>query len=251
MEDLLYGWLILAIWGAIFSLWETLKPNRDIALRTALPEELKATFLVFCNEIVVMYAFAFALPFLFTDQLKALIESTGLWELPGGVRFFCMFILFDLSFYFVHRFMHTRAAWRVHRFHHAPANFFFLITLRATIPHMIMSRMCVVAWSIIFNVEVVWMIVFMLYAGFHGYFQHLNVTYPWMRRIEWLLTTPRSHVIHHLIERQYANKNFGGILAIWDHMFGTWLAPEEVDGYNKKEVGIGDKTHPVKVALGI
>lgn len=251
MEDLLFGWLILAAWGAFFSVWETRRPNRDIALKSALPEELRSTALVFCYEVCVMFAFALALPYIFSESLLAVVQDTGLWALPGWARFLCMFLLFDLTFYFVHRFMHTRSAWRVHRFHHEPKNFFFLITLRATIPHMIMTRMCVVAWAIIFNVDVVWMIVFMVYAGFHGFFQHLNVTYPWMRHIEWLLTTPRSHVIHHFVEPRYANKNFGGILAIWDHLFGTWMSPEDIDDLNQKEVGINDNTHPIKVALGI
>lgn len=37
----------------------------------------------------------------------------------------------------------------------------------------------------------------------------------------WLIVSPQFHRIHHSIEPQHWDKNFGSILTVWDRMFGT------------------------------
>ena len=43
--------------------------------------------------------------------------------------------------------------------------------------------------------------------------------------IEYLFSTPSHHRVHH--DRR-VHKNFGGVLIIWDRLFGTYRAPEDV-----------------------
>lgn len=42
------------------------------------------------------------------------------------------------------------------------------------------------------------------------------------RPFEWLLNTPSHHRVHHGSNRQYLDKNYGGILIVWDRLFGTF-----------------------------
>ena len=42
------------------------------------------------------------------------------------------------------------------------------------------------------------------------------------RPIEAVFNTPSHHRVHHGSNEQYLDKNYGGILVIWDRMFGTW-----------------------------
>lgn len=40
--------------------------------------------------------------------------------------------------------------------------------------------------------------------------------------LEWILNTPSHHRVHHGINPEYIDKNYGGILIIWDRLFGTF-----------------------------
>jgi sterol desaturase/sphingolipid hydroxylase (fatty acid hydroxylase superfamily) len=40
--------------------------------------------------------------------------------------------------------------------------------------------------------------------------------------LEWVLNTPSSHRVHHASNSEYLDRNYGGILIIWDRVFGTY-----------------------------
>src|SRR5262249_42767321 len=45
--------------------------------------------------------------------------------------------------------------------------------------------------------------------------------------VEKVLNTPSSHRVHHGINPKYLDKNYGGILIVWDRIFGTYQPEEE------------------------
>ena len=47
------------------------------------------------------------------------------------------------------------------------------------------------------------------------------------RPIEFIFNTPSHHRVHHGSQEQYLDKNYGGILIIWDRMFGSFEPEEE------------------------
>jgi sterol desaturase/sphingolipid hydroxylase (fatty acid hydroxylase superfamily) len=50
---------------------------------------------------------------------------------------------------------------------------------------------------------------------------------PWMPRLgplEWVLNTPAHHRLHHASNAEYLDKNFGGVLIVFDRLFGTFVA---------------------------
>jgi sterol desaturase/sphingolipid hydroxylase (fatty acid hydroxylase superfamily) len=57
-------------------------------------------------------------------------------------------------------------------------------------------------------------------------FNHSNVALPawldWIAR--WIVATPQMHQVHHSIEREETDSNFGFNLPWWDRMFGTYRA---------------------------
>jgi sterol desaturase/sphingolipid hydroxylase (fatty acid hydroxylase superfamily) len=63
-------------------------------------------------------------------------------------------------------------------------------------------------------------------------------------RIKWrlgplprILVTPRFHSFHHSADPRHYNKNFGSLLSIWDHIFGTAVdAPEQPTEYGLKDI---------------
>jgi len=55
-------------------------------------------------------------------------------------------------------------------------------------------------------------------------FNHGNVRLPLPldRVLRWLIVTPDMHRIHHSVEDDEANSNFGFNLSWWDRLFGTY-----------------------------
>ena len=51
-------------------------------------------------------------------------------------------------------------------------------------------------------------------------FNHSNIRTD-LGMLRYVMVTPQSHRIHHSRDPRHFEKNFGGILSIWDHLFGT------------------------------
>ncbi|MDZ7923839.1 MAG: sterol desaturase family protein [Marinagarivorans sp.] len=65
--------------------------------------------------------------------------------------------------------------------------------------------------------------------------------------LEYIFNTPSHHRVHHGINPQYIDKNFGGMLIIWDRFFGTY--EEEVEPVIYGVVGMEPTRNPIKVLL--
>ena len=67
------------------------------------------------------------------------------------------------------------------------------------------------------------------------------------RPLECVLNTPSHHRVHHGVQRVYLDRNYGGILIIWDRMFGTYEPEGERVRYGlTKNIGT---FNPVRVAF--
>jgi sterol desaturase/sphingolipid hydroxylase (fatty acid hydroxylase superfamily) len=71
---------------------------------------------------------------------------------------------------------------------------------------------------------------------------------PRLGPIEWAFVTPSHHRVHHSLRQEHWDRNFGGVLIIWDRLFGTY-APE---GERLTEFGHDSfdpkATNPVEIA---
>jgi sterol desaturase/sphingolipid hydroxylase (fatty acid hydroxylase superfamily) len=64
---------------------------------------------------------------------------------------------------------------------------------------------------------------------------------------EWVFSTPSHHRVHHGSNPKYIDKNHGGILIIWDRMFGSFQREEEPVTYGLT-INI-DTFNPVRIAF--
>jgi sterol desaturase/sphingolipid hydroxylase (fatty acid hydroxylase superfamily) len=49
--------------------------------------------------------------------------------------------------------------------------------------------------------------------------------------VEWVMNTPSHHRVHHGIDPEYVDKNYGGIFIFWDRLFGTFQREEHEPAY--------------------
>ena len=56
----------------------------------------------------------------------------------------------------------------------------------------------------------------------YQFFTHTETIGRLPRPIEFVFNTPSHHRVHHASDPEYLDRNYGGILIIWDRMFGTF-----------------------------
>ena len=127
----------------------------------------------------------------------------------------------EFSFYLSHWLGHkTRIFWAAHVTHHssqylnlsvgARVNFIFLFYR-----FLFWAPLCLVGISpeMILLIESITAIpTFLIHTEKVG---KLGV-------LDWIFNTPSNHRVHHASNPEYIDKNFGGVLMIYDHLFGTY-----------------------------
>ena len=69
-------------------------------------------------------------------------------RMPLLLRLLCYFLIADFGHYWIHRLMHQKYVWRIHKWHHSPTHMYWLAGFRATIPQdVIVNLPYLFAWS--------------------------------------------------------------------------------------------------------
>jgi sterol desaturase/sphingolipid hydroxylase (fatty acid hydroxylase superfamily) len=139
------------------------------------------------------------------------------------------FFALEFAYYWFHRWSHTiNWLWATHAVHHSANE----MTLPAAIR---------LGWTGIISGG--WLIFLpLILIGFPpkmvGALLAINLLYQFglhseaIRKIgplEWLFNTPSHHRAHHACDEPWLDCNFGGVLIIFDRMFGTFV-PEPAEG---------------------
>jgi sterol desaturase/sphingolipid hydroxylase (fatty acid hydroxylase superfamily) len=139
-----------------------------------------------------------------------------------------LFLLADLAFYFEHRCSHRiRFMWASHSVHHSVDRMVFTAAFR-------LAWTPLVSGVFVFYLPLVWLgfpaeWVFGMSSASLTYqiFVHTELV-PRIGWLESIFNTPSAHRVHHASNAEYLDKNFGAVLLIWDHIFGTYQ-PERSD----------------------
>ena len=134
-------------------------------------------------------------------------------------------IVLDLIIYLQHVMFHAvPALWRLHMMHHADLDFDLTTGLRFHPIEIILSMLIKFAAIIVLGPPVVAVILFEVILNGMAMFNHGNVGLPegLDRALRRLVVTPDMHRVHHSVEDDEANSNFGFNLPWWDRLFGTY-----------------------------
>lgn len=138
------------------------------------------------------------------------------------------FIAKDFAGYWIHRLEHTiNIFWNRHIIHHSSEEFNLSCALRQSVSEIFSFVGLFLFPAAIIGVpaEVIAVIApIQLFAQF-WYHTRLIGRMGWLEKF---LVTPSHHRVHHAINPEYIDKNYGQILIIWDKLFGTFQ-PERED----------------------
>jgi sterol desaturase/sphingolipid hydroxylase (fatty acid hydroxylase superfamily) len=171
-------------------------------------------------------------------------------NLPLLLRVAIYLVVADFGYYWAHRLMHTKALWRIHKWHHSPTYMYWLAGCRATIPQQFLVGVPYVLVAPILFPSPWWVYTALVIFDYLAVdWMHLNVSWG-SKWLEWIIVTPRYHHVHHSVNPDHYELNLGNVLTFWDRLFGTYLDPGSFD---RKQLafGIGEKPNPVRLIAGV
>jgi sterol desaturase/sphingolipid hydroxylase (fatty acid hydroxylase superfamily) len=151
----------------------------------------------------------------------------------------------DLLYYWFHRLQHaSRLLWRFHEVHHSVRDLsawnsnhhFTELIFRLPLIALPMNLLVHVGSGPVPS---------MLYIllGMQGQFEH-SATRVHFGFLRCLFADNRFHRIHHSLEGQHRDRNFGSLTSIWDSIFGTACFPRPDEW---PDVGVAEVDPPTRV----
>ncbi len=209
---------------AIMALWEWRAPRRALTVSRAL-RWANNLGLVFFNSFILRLLFPAA-----AVGMAAFAREQGwgllnYYDVPPVVAIVAAVIVMDFVIYLQHVMVHAVPLfWRLHRVHHADPDYDVTTGARFHPVEIILSMLIKFATILLLGPPVVAVIVFEVLLNAMAMFNHGNVGLPagLDRLLRLFVVTPDMHRVHHSIEDDEANSNFGFNLSWWDRLFGTY-----------------------------
>ncbi|MCF6435904.1 sterol desaturase family protein [Pseudoalteromonas sp. MMG022] len=144
----------------------------------------------------------------------------------NGYTILAAFILQDFLYYWFHRASHhCNWLWAAHVVHHSSINMNFSTAMRQSLfyPMVGMWLFWLPLILLGYSPELVMTIVALNLA--YQFFVHTEHA-PELKWFGKIFNTPTHHCLHHAHNACYVDKNFAGVLIIWDKLFGTFVQPK-------------------------
>ncbi len=186
-----------------------------------------------------------AVPFALAYQYRLFdIDLNQAWTVAA------LFLSSEFFYYWHHRAAHRiRWLWATHAVHHSPRKLNYTAAIR-------LGWTGSISGNFLFFLPLVWI-------GFHplavlamlavnlGYqfFIHTELA-PHLGPLEWVLNTPRHHRVHHASNDACLDKNYGGMLIIYDRLFGTFAVPPEDEPLRYGLVKPVSSQNPFRIVFG-
>lgn len=223
----------------IMGLWELLAPRRAPKISKLLRWFNNLT-LVFLNTLILRLI----LPMAATGM--ALFAADHGWgffnyyDFNPLVEIIIAIIFMDFIIYLQHVLVHAvPALWRLHRVHHADLDYDVTTGSRFHPIEIIISMLIKLATIVVLGPAVVAVIIFEVLLNGMAMFNHGNIGLPKIidNFLRYFIVTPDMHRVHHSIEDDETNSNFGFNLSCWDRLFGTYREQPR-KGQTGMEIGI-------------
>lgn len=155
----------------------------------------------------------------------SMIYEYRFFTLP--IKFWYVWVLLltmeDFTFYWFHRLSHTvRVLWASHQLHHSSEIYTLTSTFRETWTGTFAGTFLFWGWMPLFGVEPATILFMKSVSMIYQFWLHTEKIQKMPRWFEFFFNTPSHHRVHHGSNEEYVDTNYGGILIIWDRLFGSF-----------------------------
>lgn len=129
----------------------------------------------------------------------------------------------DFSYYWFHRKSHEiRYFWASHVVHHSSEKYNLSTALRQTWTGNLTGAFIFWTWMPLIGFHPLMIMTMQSVSLIYQFWIHTETIGKLSRPVEYIFNTPSHHRVHHGSDPIYIDKNHGGILIIWDRIFGTF-----------------------------
>ncbi len=156
----------------------------------------------------------------------------NLVEIPDWIAVLVFLLIFDLLIYFQHRLFHLiPLLWRLHRMHHSDLDYDVTTGNRFHPLSILISALIKLALVLVLGPLAIAVVIAEVLLNATSMFNHSNILLPVPldKLLRYFIVTPDMHRIHHSVDVQEHNRNFGFNFPWWDRLFGTYLAESKLD----------------------
>jgi sterol desaturase/sphingolipid hydroxylase (fatty acid hydroxylase superfamily) len=161
------------------------------------------------------------------NMLAAVRGYSPIAHLPVGVQLVLALVMGDFIGYWQHRLFHRGRLWRFHAVHHSSKTLDWLAATRIHPINDLIGKLAITAPLAFagFDIKVLAGVAPLL--TLHALFIHADV--PWsFGPLKYVISSPCFHRWHHTSEAEGLDKNFAGLLPVWDLVFGTFFMPDRI-----------------------
>lgn len=159
-----------------------------------------------------------------TGAVFSWVYQHRLFDVPvDGWTVLPIFVLVEFCYYWFHRCSHrVRWWWAAHVPHHSGETMNFTTAMRQSVLNVFVGTFIFYLPPVILGVPPA-VVMFILAVDLaYQYFVHTESIGKLPSWYEYIFNTPSSHRVHHGRNPQYIDKNYGGVLIVFDRMFGTY-----------------------------
>ncbi|UCU95623.1 sterol desaturase family protein [Hydrogenophaga taeniospiralis] len=234
---------------ALVALWELASPRRALKL-TRQQRWIANLGIVLLNTVIVRLLFpaaAVGMAALGVEKGWGLLNN---YAVPFWLAVPLAVVAMDFVIWLQHVMVHAvPALWRLHRVHHADLDYDLTTGTRFHPLEIVLSMGIKFATIALLGAPVLAVVIFEILLSACAMFNHGNIRLPVAldRALRWFLVTPDMHRVHHSVEDDESNSNFGFNLTWWDRLFGTYREQPRA-GQLGMSIGIHGHTDPHEVA---
>lgn len=234
---------------ALVAIWEIVSPRRALTVSKVVRWSSNLG-LVFLNSLVLRLLFPAA-----AVGVAAFAQRSGwgllnLYEIPYSLSVILSVVVLDFVIYLQHVMVHAIPAfWRLHRVHHADLDYDVTTGARFHPIEIILSMLIKFSAIVVLGPPLLAVVIFEVLLNATAMFNHGNLSLPLGvdRLLRWFVVTPDMHRVHHSVEDDETNSNFGFSLPWWDRLFGTYRDQPRA-GHEGMVIGIHHYREPKLVA---
>jgi alkylglycerol monooxygenase len=159
-----------------------------------------------------------------------LVQHIALFDMPADSVWVWIsgLLLYDFCYYWLHRMSHeVNVLWAAHVVHHQSEDYNLSTALRQTSSGALFGWIFYVPMAVLgFPLEVFAAVALIdLLYQFWVHTQQIDKL-GWFDRV---FVSPSNHRVHHAVNDVYLDKNYGGILIVWDRLFGTFIEERDAE----------------------
>lgn len=233
---------------ALVGLWELQAPRRTLS-QPKLLRWVNNLGLVALNTLLLRWVFPLA-----ATAFAAFAAGRG-WgllnhlDVPYWIALPLGVVVLDFAIWLQHVLVHAvPVLWRLHRVHHADLDYDLTTGARFHPIEILLSMLLKLAAIAALGPPVAAVLIFEVLLNATAMFNHGNIRLPGAvdRVLRRILVTPDMHRVHHSVEHDEMNSNFGFNLPWWDRMFGTYRDQPRA-GHETMTIGIRERRDPAEV----